>query len=158
QGSVAVKPQALRCLTRIAPADAERAALEALGSKARWQLAVVALQALAGSRSDAALEALVRALVSDDGFLGVAEDVLTNQPHPRATARLGEVLGELSRSEAEPVAAAKVKKVASKGKGKPAQPAPPDPEDVRDQMTRVISVLGARKDPAAVPYLTPLLD
>jgi HEAT repeat protein len=158
EGNIGVRTQALRSLTRLAPADAERGALEALGSKPQWRLAQVALQALAGSHSDAALEALLRALVSEEGHSEIADDVLTAQPHPRATARLTEVLAELCRAEAEAVASAKVKKPSAPGKGRKGQPAAPDPDEVRYRLARVISVLGSRKDPAALPALVALLD
>jgi HEAT repeat protein len=147
-GSPAVKEHALKLLTRLAPADAERSALDVLASKARWELREAAFRALAASRDDRALDTLVSALGSRDDLWGTVEDVLIRQPHPRATARLLALLAALRASEAEAVAAARAKK----GKSEPS------PDDMRQRIRCVAGVLGARKDAAAVPALVELLE
>jgi HEAT repeat protein len=148
EGGTAVKVQALRSLTRLAPTEAERAALELLGSKGRWELREAAFRALADSRDDRALDVLVSALGSRDDLWGTVEDVLARQPHPRATARVADLLSRLRASETEAVAAARAKK------GKPG----PDSDDLRMRICCVAGVLGARKDAAAVPALVELLE
>jgi HEAT repeat protein len=146
-GSPAVKEHALRLLTRLAPADAERAALDVLASKGRWELREAAFRVLAASRDDRALDALVKALGSTDDLWGTVEDVLAHNPHPRATARLLALLAELLASEAEAVAAARAKKGKSGA----------SPDDLRQRVRCVAGVLGTRKDAAAVPELIDLL-
>jgi HEAT repeat protein len=147
-GSAAVKEHALKLLTRLAPADAERYALDVLASKARWELREAAFRALAASRDDRALDVLVNALGSKDDLWGTVEDVLIRQPHPSVTARLVDLLARLRVSESEAVAAARAKK----GKSGPS------PDDMRQSLRCVAGVLGLRKDAAAVPALIELLE
>ncbi|HKI34159.1 MAG TPA: HEAT repeat domain-containing protein [Gemmataceae bacterium] len=159
-GGTAVKAESLRRLTRLAPADAERTALQVLGQKVPSRLAEAALRALATSQNDGALDALLRALLSNDFNLEfAASDVLATQPHPQATARLLELLARLQTSEVEARANARAKQSAAKGKRKAAKPAGPnDDDEVGEQIRRVVAVLGERKDAAAVPSLLTLLD
>jgi HEAT repeat protein len=154
EGSPTMKAQALRSLIRLAPAEAERIGLELVAGKGRWEVREAAFLALAKSRDDRALEALVSALGDrDDGWRRV-DDVLAELPHPRTTARLVERLTELVAAEAEAIAADRSKKAPPKGKGKAA----PSADDVRQVIGTVASVLGERKDPQAVPALVALLD
>jgi HEAT repeat protein len=156
-GGPHVKAQALYQLTRLAPADGERAALEVLGQKAASRLAETALRALATSQKDAALDSLFRGLLSTDFNLEfAAKDALATQPHPHTTARLLEILEGLRTAETE--AAARARKPAAKGKGKSAKQTGPTADDIREHMRRVVHVLGERKDAAAVPALVALLD
>ncbi len=156
EGSTAVKAQALRSLARLAPAEAERAALQLLASKVPWDVAHAALNALGNSRADGALDALVRGLLADE-YQGLVEDLLAKLPHPGTTARLLEVLAELLKSEAE-AEASRRKRGLPPVKGKKAQPAAPTGQDLRDQIMRLTGTLGQRKDAAAVPALVALLD
>ncbi|HEX5272911.1 MAG TPA: HEAT repeat domain-containing protein, partial [Gemmataceae bacterium] len=154
EGSATMKPQAIRLLTRLAPAEAERAALEAVASKGRWELREAAFRALATSRDDRALDALLTALVDGDDPFGIVEDVLGRLPHPRATERLVEGMAQLRAAHAEASAAARAKKAAPRGKGK----APPSADEIGVRIGGVAGVLGKRKDAAAVPALVGLLD
>jgi HEAT repeat protein len=150
EGSTAVRVEALRQLTRLSPAEAERAALESVASKGRQSLREAAYRTLADSRDDRALEALVTALGDENGEWGIAWDSLARQRHPRTTARLLEMLADIRSSEAE---AARARKARPKGRGKAA----PDADEVRNAIGRVARVLGERQDRAAVPALIDLL-
>lgn len=161
EGSPALKMEAIRALQTLAPAEAEQAAIEVLGGKPRWDMAHVALGALANSKSDKALDALMGALFHEEYFMQErAQEVLQKIPHAQATERLLAALDERLQAE-KALAAEKLKKkpaakAPAKGKGKAAAPGP-TLEEVREQIVRVINVLGGRGDSRATPPLLNLL-
>jgi HEAT repeat protein len=140
-GSPVVRVQALRCLADVAPADAERAALEMVGQKMPRDLRCAVLAALRSSRNDAALEALLdAAAVNDPEVWYTASEVLRKTPHPHTTQRLVEKLEEAVRALVE----------AKKPRA--------ERERAEERASRLAQALGERKDREATPALVALLQ
>ncbi len=98
EGSDPVRVAALEALTRLAPDEAARTALDLLGrKKVPARLKKAALTALAASKEDAALEALIAALGSHSvGW--EAYSALRKTAHPRTLPRLLETLADVVAS------------------------------------------------------------
>jgi HEAT repeat protein len=165
-GSVPVKIQGLKSLSRLAPAETEKAALALLEQKAATEVQNAAYFALATGTSDEAIEALVACFISPRGedFYAVHES-LVRQAHPKTTARLLEELTRALEDLRARQAAKGKKKAAVKGgkaKGKTAQAKEAQKEarllqEAIDRVARLAYVLGMRKDRKAVPALIELL-
>jgi HEAT repeat protein len=165
EGSTPVKLQSLRSLSRLAPEETEKAALTLLASKASPEVNCAAYFALATAKSDEALEALLAAFLSKkDTYLFETENSLGKLQHPQATPRLLEALTK-ALDEVETRRAQKGKKPPAK-KGKPAPKATAAAKRKEEQLlqeaidltTRLIGVLGERKDAKAIGALLPLLQ
>ncbi len=161
EGSGPVKIQALRSLSRLAPAETEEAALALLKQKAGEPVHDAAYFALGTARGDAALEALLSCFLSpkgDDYF--PVQDSLARLPHPEATARLLEELARALEDYQTRRAARGKKKAPGKGKAaqaREAQKAERLLQEASARCARLADVLGRRKDRAAVPALVELL-
>jgi HEAT repeat protein len=159
-GGPTVQAEAVRSLGRLDPEAAERAALELLARKPARDLRAAILTALAGARSDAALDALVEDLGSQDDFLAhLAAGSLGKIAHAGTPARLLQALDK-TVAELDAPRPTKAKTPAPKGKGRAAAP-PPSPDAARAALVARIQhltrILGRRKDPQATAPLAALL-
>ena len=151
EGSPEVKVQAVREMGRFAPAEAEQAALELLAGKIGYEAREGALQALAFSKRDEALEVLLQASFVKDYTSRIAQKVLYRLPHPRTTERL---LQALEEKLADLAALRSDVRSAARGKGgsQAAQKV-----ELLEKNVNLIEVLGLRQDAKAVPPLKALL-
>jgi hypothetical protein len=180
-GSAALRLQALKCLPLVDQAEAEREALsllsrgilptlradtagsaqaapKILAQEASREVRGAALAALAFSRRDAALDALLAAVSDHEDVWEEARSALQRLPHPQAVERL---VRELEVAAAEALPALKAKPAAkAKGKG-PSQPAitgDSDRSGAVERACRLAEVLGLRREGQAVAALVPLLQ
>jgi HEAT repeat protein len=112
EGDTPLRALALETLTRIAPAEAARLALDLLTTKAPLPLRVAAVQALAPARGEAPLVALLAALDGPFDVWIAAAHALGTVDHPQTTARLLELLHEaVAKAEQAGLTAASVDRV-----------------------------------------------
>jgi hypothetical protein len=129
---------ALGLLAEHAPQEAERIALDLLRQKPSAALRAAIYEALGPSQGDAALEALIAALLGDDQRWGHAYGALVRLPHPGTTERLARAL-EAARARHE------AGRAAAGGQGRTGgAPGGVAPRDI--ELTRLIRLLGAVLD------------
>jgi HEAT repeat protein len=156
EGSRALKVQALECLPDVGrPGEAEKAGL-ALCKEKEKSVRMAALRALRKATRDEALEVLIQALLEDDWQIPqLAQEVLAELPHPKATERLLRETEE--RTAALPPPVPKPKKGAKKEARKAAEKAEEARQSSIERLGRFIEVLSARKEARNARVLQTLL-
>jgi HEAT repeat protein len=162
EGSNPVKVQGLKSLSVLAPEETEKAALMLLDQKASEQVHGAAYYALATGKTDDALEALLKGMLSNKwSYHHVTHNSLRKLQHPKATARLLEELDKALEDVKTRTAAKKKRKPGTKGKTKAQIKAEQDEERKLNEaiglVARLINVLGQRRDKKAVGPLIDLL-
>src|SRR5262249_30857644 len=127
-GGPELRRQALKCLTRLDPAAAERAALALLKEQPGELLRAAILTALQRSRKSAALDACLAAASDTPAVWAAAAQALRKLPQPRTVERL---LEEVKAAAADNRAGLRTR--------------------------RLVRALQQRGDPRAVPVLIELL-
>ena len=135
EGNATLKVQALKCLPRVAPTKAEQVALEVLGQRPARELRCAALAALATSRSDAALEAVLAAVSEDRETWAAASEALQKLPHPQTMPRLVQALKE-KLAEVAALQPEKPKKTSKTKRNNAAQP-----DGAVEQACRLVQIL-----------------
>jgi HEAT repeat protein len=145
-GQSELRRQALRCLTRLDPAAAERTALGLLKEPQGEAFRVAILGALQRSRKSVALDACLAAASDTPAVWAAAVVALRQLPQPRTVERLLEEVQTAAR-QAE----------AAEGPRHPLDPGPADWQRAVQRTRRLVRALQQRGDERAVPVLVGLL-